>query len=229
MEHLPAENEKKEMLAKEKRWEKYYLVKTPLLLKKIYPSYLWSINTKEKILYLTFDDGPHPEITPFVLQELKRHDALATFFCIGKNVVAHPAVYKQIQDEGHTVGNHTYNHLNGWKTENEIYLKDIAEASKVIDSSLFRPCYGRITGFQAKNLKPVMRGKEPTIVMWDVLSGDFDIDCTPQQCLANVLLASTSGSIVVFHDSEKAFPKLAYTLPRMLNHFSEKGYLFKAL
>lgn len=229
MENLPAENEKKEMLAKEKRWKKYYLVKTPLLLKKIYPSYLWSINTKEKILYLTFDDGPHPEITPFVLQELKRYDALATFFCIGKNVVAHPAVYKQIQDEGHTVGNHTYNHLNGWKTENEIYLKDIAEASKVIDSSLFRPCYGRITGFQAKNLKPVMRGKEPTIVMWDVLSGDFDIDCTPQQCLANVLLASTSGSIVVFHDSEKAFPKLEYTLPRMLNHFSEKGYLFKAL
>jgi peptidoglycan/xylan/chitin deacetylase (PgdA/CDA1 family) len=174
MEQVPQINDKKELLMREKRWEKYYLVKTPLLLKKIYPSYLWSVDIKKKILYLTFDDGPHPEITPFILQQLKRYNALGTFFCIGKNVVSFPDVYKQIQDEGHTVGNHTYNHLNGWKTENEIYLKDIAEASKVIDSSLFRPCYGRITRFQAKNLKQVMKGKEPTIVMWDVLSGDFD-------------------------------------------------------
>jgi peptidoglycan/xylan/chitin deacetylase (PgdA/CDA1 family) len=229
MEQVPQINDKKELLMREKRWEKYYLVKTPLLLKKIYPSYLWSVDIKKKILYLTFDDGPHPEITPFILQQLKRYNALGTFFCIGKNVVSFPDVYKQIQDEGHTVGNHTYNHLNGWKTENEIYLKDIAEASKVIDSSLFRPCYGRITRFQAKNLKQVMKGKEPTIVMWDVLSGDFDTECTPQQCLANVIFASVPGSIIVFHDSEKGFPKLAYTLPRILNYFSEKGYLFKSL
>ena len=229
MEQETPVNDKNELLMPEKRWEKYYLVKTPLLLKKIYPSYLWSIDTKEKTLYLTFDDGPHPEITPFVLKQLKRYNALATFFCIGKNVVAHPAAYRQIQNEGHAVGNHTYNHLNGWKTENEIYLKDIAEASKVIDSSLFRPCYGRITSFQAKNLKPVMKGKEPTIVMWDVLSGDFDTDCIPQQCLANVVFASLPGSIIVFHDSEKAFPRLEYTLPKILNYFSEKGYLFKSL
>lgn len=229
MERLPRVNDKKEKLLREKRWEKYYLVKTPLLLKKIYPSYLWNIDTKEKILYLTFDDGPHPEITPFVLGQLKRYDALATFFCIGKNVVAYPHVFKQIHDEGHTVGNHTFNHLNGWKTDNDVYLKDIAEASKVIDSSLFRPCYGKITGFQAKNLKPVMKGKEPTIVMWDVLSGDFDTACTPQQCLANVVFGSVPGSIIVFHDSEKAFPKLEYTLPRMLKFFSDKGYVFKSL
>lgn len=229
MESSPIDKEKKEMLSKEKRWEKYYLVKTPLLLKKMYPSYLWSINTKEKILYLTFDDGPHPEITSFVLQQLKKYEALATFFCIGKNVVAHPAVYKQIQDEGHAVGNHTFNHLNGCKTENEIYLKDIAEASKVIDSSLFRPCYGRITSFQARNLKPVMKGKEPTIVMWDVLSGDFDTECTLQQCLSNVIFASVPGSIIVFHDSEKAFPRLEYTLPKVLRYYSEKGYLFRSL
>jgi peptidoglycan/xylan/chitin deacetylase (PgdA/CDA1 family) len=127
------------------------------------------------------------------------------------------------------VGNHTFNHLNGWKTENEIYLNNIAEASKVIDSSLFRPCYGRITNLQAKNLKRVMKGKEPTIVMWDVLSGDFDTECTPQQCLANVVFASVPGSIIVFHDSEKAFPRLEYTLPKILHYFSEKGYLFKAL
>ena len=229
MEQVPPVNDKNELLMPEKRWEKYYLVKTPLLLKKMYPSYIWSIDTKEKILYLTFDDGPHPGITPFVLKQLKHYNALATFFCIGKNVVSFPNVYKQILDEGHTVGNHTYNHLNGWKTENEIYLKDIAEASKVIDSSLFRPCYGKITSFQAKNLKPVMKGKEPTIVMWDVLSGDFDTDCTPQQCLANVVFGSVPGSIIVFHDREKAFPRLEYTLPKILHYFSEKGFLFKSL
>src|SRR5436190_5276509 len=229
MKNLTPDNEKRELLTKEKRWEKYYLVKTPLLLKKIYPSYLWSISTKEKILYLTFDDGPHPEITPFVLRQLKRYNALATFFCIGKNVVSFPAIYKQIHDEGHAVGNHTYNHLNGWKTENEIYLKDIAEASKVIDSTFFRPCYGRITSFQASKLKQVMKDKEPIIVMWDVLSGDFDTACSPQQCLANVLFASVPGSIIVFHDSEKAFPRLEYTLPRILKYFSEKGYSFKSL
>lgn len=207
----------------------FYFVKTPGWLKRIYHTYVWSIPVNDKILYLTFDDGPHREATPFVLKQLKKFNALATFFCIGKNVVAYPGIYKQIINEGHSVGNHTYNHLNGWKTKNDDYLNDIARASHEIDSDLFRPPYGRITSFQAKNLKAVMRGKEPKVIMWDVLSGDFDIACTPQQCLANVLMASVSGSIIVFHDSEKAFPKLEYTLPRMLNHFSEKGYLFKAL
>ena len=207
----------------------FYTAKVPWLFKKLYPSLTWEKPTDKKVLYLTFDDGPHPTATPFVLDELKKYNAKATFFCIGKNVVAHPAVYKQIQDEGHAVGNHTYNHLNGWKTENEIYLNNIAEASKVIDSSLFRPCYGRITSIQAINLKQVMKGKEPTIVMWDVLSGDFDTECTPQQCLANVVFASVPGSIIVFHDSEKAFPRVEYALPKILHYFSERGYLFKAL
>ena len=207
----------------------FYFVKTPGWLKRIYDSYIWSIPESDKVLYLTFDDGPHPEATPFVLKELKKHNALATFFCIGKNVVSYPAIYKQIINEGHSVGNHTYNHLNGWKTVNDEYLKDIALASHEIDSNLFRPPYGRITSFQAKNLKSAMNGKKPKIIMWDVLSGDFDIDCTPQQCLSNVLLATVSGSIIIFHDSEKAFPNLAYTLPRILNYFSEKGYLFKSL
>ena len=207
----------------------FYFVKTPGWLKKIYDSYIWSIPESDKILYLTFDDGPHPEATPFVLKELKKHNALATFFCIGKNVVSYPVIYKQIINEGHSVGNHTYNHLNGWKTGNDDYLKDIALASHEIDSDLFRPPYGRITSFQAKNLKSAMNGKDPKVIMWDVLSGDFDTACTPQQCLSNVIFASTPGSIIIFHDSEKALPRLEYTLPKVLHYFSEKGYLFKSL
>ena len=213
----------------ERKWEKFYPVKTPWVFKKIYPDYLWSIVTKEKELYLSFDDGPHPEATPFVLKYLKEYNALATFFCIGKNVVAHPEIYKQIIDEGHAVGNHTFSHLNGWKIKDEIYLRDVAEASKYIDSNLFRPCYGRITSFQAKNLKSVMKGKQPTIVMWDILSGDFDTTVTPENCLANVVLKSVPGSIIVFHESDKAWPRLKYALPRVLKYFSEKGYVFKSL
>jgi peptidoglycan/xylan/chitin deacetylase (PgdA/CDA1 family) len=206
-----------------------YFVKTPWWLKKIYSSYIWSISTKEKNLYLTFDDGPHPEITPFVLKELKKHGALATFFCIGKNVLAYPDVYKQILDEGHGVGNHTQNHLNGWKTENDVYLKDIAEAANYIDSNLFRPPYGKISLFQARNLSKAMKGKKSKIIMWDVLSADFDINVTAEQSLQYVIMKSGCGSIIVFHDSEKAFPRLKYVLPKVLYYFSEKGFKFLAL
>src|SRR5258705_2631895 len=207
----------------------FYLVKTPGWLKRIYDSYIWSIPGGEKTLYLTFDDGPHPEATVFVLKQLKQYNALATLLCIGKNVIAYPDIYKEIINEGHAVGNHTYNHLNGWKTSNDDYMRDIALASHEIDSNLFRPPYGRITSFQAKNLKPVMKGQEPKIIMWDVLSGDFDTDCTPEQCLANVVFKSVPGSIIVFHDSEKALSRLKYVLPRILNYYSEKGYSFNSL
>lgn len=206
-----------------------YFVKTPWLLKKIFPLYTWSIPTKEKILYLTFDDGPHPEITLFVLNELKKYNALATFFCIGKNVLANPETYKQIFDGGHTVGNHTQNHLNGWKTANDVYLKDIAEAANHIDSNLFRPPYGKITLFQAKNLHKAMKGKKVKIIMWDVLSADFDESVTAEQSLEFVLLRATTGSIIVFHDSEKASMKLRYVLPKILHHFSGQGFKFDSL
>lgn len=207
----------------------FYLVKTPWWLKKIYDSYLWNMSAGEKTLYLTFDDGPHPEATPFVLKQLKQYNALATFFCIGKNVVSYPDIFKRITAEGHTVGNHTFNHLNGWKTANDIYLKDVEDASRYIDSSLFRPPYGRITSFQAKNLEPAMKNKQAKVIMWDVLSADFDTSISPEQCLSNVILSSSPGSIVVFHDSQKAFPRLEYTLPRMLRYFSENGYKFRSL
>ena len=202
-----------------------YLVKTPWWMKKLWSSYEWHINTNEKVLYLSFDDGPDPIATPFVLDELRKYGAKATFFCIGKNVVEHPDIYKRILDEGHSVGNHTYNHFNGWETKDEIYLKDVAEAAKHIQTSLFRPPYGRIGKFQAKNIQHAMK-TDTRIIMWTVLSGDFDSKVTKEKCLQNVVLHAGPGSIVVFHDSEKAFPLVQYALPQVLQFFDRKGYRF---
>ncbi len=208
-----------------------YFVKTPWLLKKVYPNFIWHIPTKEKVLYLTFDDGPHETATPFVLDELKKYNAKATFFCIGKNVVNHPAIYRRILEEGHAAGNHTYNHMNGWKSDDTAYINDIIEAAKHIDSRLFRPPYGRIKKFQANILqrqnKPVH--KLFSIIMWDVLSGDFDINLTPQKCLQNVINNAEAGSVIVFHDSTKAWSRMSYALPKVLNYFSEKEFVFKSL
>lgn len=206
-----------------------YFIKTPWWLKKIYSSYLWSIATKEKQVWLTFDDGPHPVATPFVLDELKRYHARATFFCIGKNVVAHPAIYQRILDEGHAVGNHSQHHLNGWKTKDDLYLRDIAEAAQYIDSHLFRPPYGRITSFQARHIKTALKKDEAKIIMWDVISGDFDELLSARQCLENVILNADKGSVVVFHDSEKAFPRLQHCLPQVLDFFDKKGFAFEKL
>jgi peptidoglycan/xylan/chitin deacetylase (PgdA/CDA1 family) len=208
---------------------KNYFIKTPWWLRKLYASYLWRVPTKEKILYLTFDDGPHPAITPFVLEELEKYQASATFFCIGKNVAAWPAVYRQVLDAGHKVGNHSYYHLNGWKTADEKYLEDIAAAARYIDSALFRPPYGRITSFQAKNLPAVLNHEHAKVVMWDVLSADFDVQLSPQKCAEHVLFHARPGSIVVFHDSEKAFPRLRESLPMVLHFFAQQGYQFKNL
>jgi peptidoglycan/xylan/chitin deacetylase (PgdA/CDA1 family) len=181
----------------------------------------------EKVMYLTFDDGPHATVTPFVLQQLQQYNAKATFFCIGKNVVEQPTIYQQILNDGHSIGNHTHNHLNGWKTNDASYLKNIELAAQHIQSNLFRPPYGRIKKSQAKQL--MLRNANMKIVMWDVLSGDFDTQLSPQKCLDNVLKNVTQGSIVVFHDSEKAFERLQYALPKTLEHFSNLGYTFKAL
>lgn len=201
-----------------------YFVNTPWLFKKIWSSYVWNIDTNDECIYLTFDDGPHPVATPFVLDQLKKYNAKATFFCIGKNVLAHHDIYKRIREEGHAVGNHTQHHLNGWKTHNEDYLKDINEAQKNIHSNLFRPPYGKIKSSQAKKIRSNYK-----IIMWSVLSGDFDQAISKKRCLKNVIDHARPGSIVVFHDSEKAFPLLQYILPEVLDFFSRKGYRMEGL
>lgn len=205
-----------------------YLVKTNWWLKAIYPSFVWNMPTTEKVLYLTFDDGPHPIITPFVLEQLQHYNAKATFFCIGKNVVEQPLIYQQILQEGHAVGNHTQNHLNGWKSINVDYLKDIEKAAKYIASTLFRPPYGRIKKSQADMLLH-SNSMVKSIIMWDVLSADFDIKITPEKCLHNVIQNAKPGSIIVFHDSEKAWDRMEYALPKTLEYFAKMGYVFEAL
>jgi peptidoglycan/xylan/chitin deacetylase (PgdA/CDA1 family) len=203
----------------------FYFVKTPWLLKKIYSSCIWDIPSREKKIYLTFDDGPHPEVTPFVLDELKKYQAKATFFCIGKNVEEHPKTYRRILEEGHRTGNHTHNHLNGWKVSDEEYFSNIEQAKKYIDSGLFRPPYGRIKNFQISCLKKA--GFK--IIMWDVLSADFDEKISSEQCARNVLRNAKKNSIVVFHDSQKALSKMKIALPETLKYFEGKGYEFDVI
>lgn len=199
-----------------------YLVKTPWWLRAWFSGYTWRMPRMDKSIYLTFDDGPHEKATPFVLDALAQYKAKASFFCIGKNVRKHPELYQRIIAEGHTVGNHTEHHLNGWKTPDDQYLQNIQQAEEVIESSFFRPPYGRIRRSQAKQL-------DKQIIMWDVLSGDFDPNLTPEGCLAYCIKHTEAGSIVVFHDSEKAFTKMSHALPKMLDYFSQQGFQFKAL
>lgn len=180
----------------------------------------------EKRIYLSFDDGPHPQATPFVLDTLKQYNAKASFFCIGKNVQTFPEIYKRILLEGHAVGNHTHNHLNGWKTNDAGYFDNIKQAAQYIDSGMFRPPYGRITRFQAKHIQQKL-GLQ--IIMWSVLSGDFDINISPTKCLQNVKRNAENGSIIVFHDSEKALERMRYALPELLNYFGNRGYEFHKL
>ncbi|MFL5740453.1 MAG: polysaccharide deacetylase family protein [Flavisolibacter sp.] len=201
-----------------------YFIKTPWLVKQIFSSYIWSLPAKDGAVYLSFDDGPHPLITPWVLDELKKFGALATFFCIGNNVVQYPEVYERILDEGHAVGNHTFHHLNGWKTPVKKYLEDVSRASQIIDSNLFRPPYGRIKNEQARQISSAIGNADAKIIMWDVLSADFDSAYSPQQCYAHVEENVTAGSIVVFHDSEKAFENLKMVLPRTLQFLKASGY-----
>lgn len=215
---------------------KAYWIKTHSLIKRVFSNYIWDIPNKENKIYLTFDDGPTPEITSWVLNQLEQYNAKATFFCIGKNIAAYPEIFTQIIEKGHSTGNHTYNHLNGWKTTTEEYLENSMQCSEISVQSknnkqqttnykLFRPPYGKITAVQAKKL----RQKGYKIIMWDVLSADFDQNISKENCLNNVLSNTKSGSIIVFHDSVKAFENLKYALPKVLKHLAEQQFRFEAI
>jgi peptidoglycan-N-acetylglucosamine deacetylase len=198
-----------------------YWVKTPSIIKPLGKDFLWNVRTDAKEIYLTFDDGPTPGVTEQVLGLLQQHNAKATFFCLGKNVEAHPELYQQIIREGHSIGNHSYSHPDGWKTCTFSYVKNVLQASTAIESNLFRPPYGHITFSQASLLR-----KKFQIVMWDVLSGDFDPGITKEKCLDNVLKNATKGSVVVLHDSLKAKERMLYALEGGLKKLGEDGYGF---
>ena len=232
------------------------IVKTPKAARRLFPAALWKVRTREKKLYLTFDDGPIAEVTPQVLDLLKQYKAKASFFCIGKNVAANPDIYHRIIAEGHTIGNHTYDHLNGWQVQNDTYFENIEQCADQLESMepslaeavshhtlsprtaevshiaeeeeaqprFFRPPYGKLTLTQYNKLKKMYR-----IVMWDVLSFDFDLKITREQVLDNVLRNTVAGSIIVFHDSLKAMDKMLYALPQILEHYTSEGYKFETL
>jgi len=183
--------------------------------------------TLDRKIYITFDDGPISEVTPFVLAELKKVNAKATFFCIGDNIRKHPEVFQAVVNDGHSIGNHTFNHLKGWKTPDDDYLDNYKKCDELVESDLFRPPYGRIKRSQAAKIQAL--NPNVKIIMWDVLSGDFDQSLSPEKCLQNVLKASVPGSIIVFHDSLKAFKRLEYVLPKALEYWQKQGYSFEKL
>ena len=199
--------------------------KSPSIFRKLMPTRLWKFDTSNKQLYLTFDDGPIPGLTDWILDVLKEYNALATFFCVGENIIKYPDLFKRIIEEGHSVGNHTQHHLNGWKTELEVYLKDVVDCDESmkkneISTHLFRPPYGRLNWKQRKELE------DKTIVMWDVLSKDYLMTLDKEIVLSETIAATEPGSIIVFHDNYKAEKNMKYALPKFIEHFKNLGYHF---
>lgn len=202
-----------------------YAVKSPYILRKLFKQLIyWNIKTSDKVLYLTFDDGPIPEVTPKVLTLLDQFNAEATFFMVGENIDKYPDTYHQVKEAGHAIGNHSYNHIKSWKNTNEEYYSNIEKASKLIEGKLFRPPHGQIKLKQLKDLS-----KKYNIILWSVLSGDFDTKLSPQKCAKNVIKNSKNGSIIVFHDSLKAQDRMIYSLEKTLKHFNELGFSFNSL
>ncbi|MGZ4033816.1 MAG: polysaccharide deacetylase family protein [Bacteroidia bacterium] len=201
-----------------------YIVRPSFLLRKIYPKAIWRVPLKEKKIFLTFDDGPVPIITPWILDLLKRFEIKATFFCVGENVAKYPEIYQRLLNEKHAVGNHTYNHLNGWNSHSKTYIKNVKKCADVVDSKLFRPPYGRAKKSQIEHLS-----HQYSIIMWDVLSGDYDKNTSQEKCLKNVTDNVRNGSIIVFHDNIKAQKNLQYALPLFLDWAKQQGFIFEVL
>lgn len=203
-----------------------YWVKSKKWMKLLFPNHIWNIKTSEKKVFLTFDDGPSPEITPWVLNQLEIYNAKATFFCIGDNIQKYPATFNQILSQKHAVGNHTFNHLNGWKTTTKQYVENIGLCQSEIrnqqetNNNLFRPPYGKIKPSQST----ILRNMGFNIIMWDIISYDFDDATSKEKCLKNVLENIENGSIIVFHDSQKAWKNIEYVLPKALQFLKEKGF-----
>ena len=206
----------------------FYWIKTNALIKKLFPNYIWDIPNDDNKVFLTFDDGPTPEITPWTLAQLKKYNFKATFFCIGDNIQKYPDIFNQMIQEGHKVANHTFNHLNGWKTNNNDFLDNVSLCQQQVQqvtgynvkSKIFRPPYGKIK----KSQSTLLRQLGYKIIMWDVLSADFDNKITSEKCLDNVIKNVKSGSIIVFHDSKKSFKNLEYALPKTLEFLNKNGF-----
>lgn len=205
-----------------------YWISTPQWMRLLFPKQLiWEMPATDDSVYITFDDGPHPTATPYVMEQLERYGAKATFFCVGNNVSKYPEVYARLQEAGHVTGNHTFDHISGIKTDTERYMENISRAAGYISNKIFRPPYGRIKASQVRKLK----ANDPNwkIYMWNVLSADFDRNISPQQCVDNVLKHIKPGSIVIFHDSEKAWDRMSFALPHVLAYCQSKNWKMKAL
>jgi peptidoglycan/xylan/chitin deacetylase (PgdA/CDA1 family) len=207
-----------------------YWVKTNAFIRRVFSNYIWLLPNNDKKVYLTFDDGPIPEITEWILEELRIHNAKATFFCIGKNVEANPELFEKIIAQGHSIGNHTHNHLNGWKSNTTEYLENFQNCEQTLSKfsaklnyalpKFFRPPYGKIKKSQAK----IIKNKGYKIIMWDIVSGDFDCKISKEKCLNNITKNIEAGSIIVFHDSLKAYKNLKYALPKVLAYLQENNF-----
>lgn len=203
-----------------------YPAKIPWLIQNLLPSLQWRMPLKrDKTLYLTFDDGPIPEITPWVLEQLALHNAKATFFCVGDNIRKHPDIFEQVKAAGHSIGNHTYHHLHGWKIAVENYLKDVADCQVLTKTNLFRPPYGELTPKIAKALQKLGY----TIVLWEVTTWDFEPKLSAATCTQKIISTATDGSIILLHDNLKSWDRLKETLPTILAHYTKLGFSFESI
>lgn len=204
-----------------KRYLNRLVERPPLLYRMLFPETVWRMHFKPRTVYLTFDDGPIPEVTPWVLDTLDHYGVKATFFCVGENVQRNPELFQELLHRGHSVGNHTMNHMQGAKVSTKVYLHNVFQANELIHSSLFRPPHGLLRWAQSK----VLRSRF-AIIMYDLVSHDYSRKLTGEQVFENVKHFARNGSIIVFHDSLKAEKNMKYALPRSIEWLRNEGYEF---